>query len=185
MESLINLADRIERLLQRVASWGSWAFIACIVVITIDVITRKMGFQVPGLGSTRLQELEWQLHTLLFSTWLGYAYVRNAHVRIDVFTGGMEATRKIKLELICCLFVAIPYLAIALPYSHSFFMTSFLQGESSEAPNGIPYRWIVKFFLYGGLILVALGVATVMSRCIVALYGSPEQAKRVHLPFAK
>ena len=27
MESLINLADRIERLLQRVASWGSWAFI--------------------------------------------------------------------------------------------------------------------------------------------------------------
>ena len=95
MESLINLADRIERLLQRVASWGSWAFIACIVVITIDVITRKMGFQVPGLGSTRLQELEWQLHTLLFSTWLGYAYVRNAHVRIDVFTGGMEANRKI------------------------------------------------------------------------------------------
>ena len=81
--------------------------------------------------------------------------------------------------------MAIPYLAIALPYAHSFFMTSFLKGESSEAPNGIPYRWIVKFFLYGGLILVALGVATVMSRCIVALYGSPEQAKRVHLPFAK
>jgi TRAP-type mannitol/chloroaromatic compound transport system permease small subunit len=163
---------------------GAWSFIACIIVITIDVITRKLGFQLPGLGSTRLQELEWQLHTLLFSTWLGYAYVRNAHVRIDVFTGGMDAHRKIKLELLCCLLVALPYLAIALPYSHSFFMTSFLQGESSEAPNGIPYRWIVKFFLYGGLVLVAMAVFTVISRCIVALYGNAEQVKRVHLPFA-
>ena len=185
MEMLINLSDRIERFLQRVASLGAWSFIACIIVITIDVVTRKMGFQVPGLGSTRLQELEWQLHTLLFSTWLGYAYVRNAHVRIDVFTGGMDAQRKIKLELICCLLVALPYLAIALPYSHSFFMTSLLQGESSEAPNGIPYRWIVKFFLYGGLILVAMAVVNVISRCLVALYGSAEQVKRVHLPFAK
>ena len=56
------------------------------------------GFQLPGLGSTRLQELEWQLHTVLFTMWLGYAYLKNAHVRIDVFVGGSPAGDRLALR---------------------------------------------------------------------------------------
>lgn len=89
MNALLKFADLVEGLLKRVADAGAWAFVACIVVIAFDVITRKFGFQLPGMGSTRLQELEWHLHTVLFCTWLGYAYIRNAHVRIDVFTSHM------------------------------------------------------------------------------------------------
>ncbi|MCZ8105488.1 MAG: C4-dicarboxylate ABC transporter permease, partial [Burkholderiales bacterium] len=82
MTSLLKFADLVEGFLRRIADAGAWAFIACIIVITFDVITRKAGFQLPGMGSTRLQELEWHLHGVLFCTWLGYAYIRNAHVRI-------------------------------------------------------------------------------------------------------
>jgi TRAP-type mannitol/chloroaromatic compound transport system permease small subunit len=63
-------------------------------------------------------------------------------------------------------------------------LNSFLQGESSEAPNGVPYRWIIKFFIFGGLVMVCMAVTTVIARCVVALYGDREQAARVHLPFA-
>ena len=184
MQFLISLAERFERVLQKVAEYGAWAFIACVIVITIDVVTRKAGCQITGLGSTRLQELEWQLHTILFCTWLGYGYVRNAHVRIDVFIGGLEARKKIKLELFGCLLFALPYLVIATPYAFTFFLTSFLQGESSEAPNGLPYRWMIKFFIFGGLVMVCMAVTTVIARCVVALFGDREQAARVHLPFA-
>jgi len=41
---------------------------------------------VRGFGSTRIGELEWHLHAAIFSFWLGFAYIRNAHVRIDVVT---------------------------------------------------------------------------------------------------
>ncbi|MBL8378711.1 MAG: TRAP transporter small permease subunit [Burkholderiales bacterium] len=184
MQGLLRLSNLIEALLKRIADAGAWAFIACIIAITLDVITRKMGFQIPGLGSTRLQELEWHLHAVLFCTWLGYAYILNGHVRIDVFTGGMKPRNKIWLELFCCIAFALPYLAVALPYAHDFFVTSYMQGESSEAPTGLAYRWIVKGFLYLAFITVLLGVVAVAARCIVALFGTPEQARLAPTPFA-
>jgi len=184
LNALLRFSNAVESALGAVARVFSWAFIACIVVITFDVITRKVGFQLPGLGSTRLQELEWQIHTLLFTTWLGYAYLKNSHVRIDVFVGGLAFRRKVWLELLGCLLFALPYLIVALPYAHDFFMVSFLQNESSDAPNGLPYRWIVKFFVYAGLWGVALGVLSVIARCIVVLFGPPELARRTPLPMA-
>ncbi len=184
MAFLLRFSNWVEAVLGFVARLFSWAFIACITVITFDVITRKFGFQLPVLGSTPLQELEWQFHTVLFTTWLGYAYLHNAHVRIDVFVGGLSFRRKVWLEFFGCLAFATPYLVIALPAAHEFFMVSFLQGESSEAPNGLPYRWIVKLFLYAGLWGVALAVASVLARCVVVLFGPPELARRTPLPMA-
>lgn len=184
MTLLLRFSNAVEALLGFVARTFAWMFILCIVVIVFDVITRKFGFQLPSLGSTRLQELEWHLHAILFTTWLGFAYVRNAHVRIDVFVGGLPYRKKAWLELIGCVFLALPYLYIALPYAHDFFMVSFLQGESSDAPNGLPHRWIVKFFLYAGLWGVLLAVLSVIARCVVVLFGPPELARRTPLPMA-
>ncbi|HVL56082.1 MAG TPA: TRAP transporter small permease subunit [Burkholderiaceae bacterium] len=185
MGILLRLSDLIEALLRRVADAGAWAFIACIVVIVFDVVTRKVGFQLPGLGSTRLQELEWHLHAVLFCTWLGYTYVRNGHVRIDVFTASLAPRSKLWLELACCIVFALPYLWIALPYAHDFFLLSFRQAEGSDAPTGLPYRWVVKFFLYFAFISVLLAVIAVMARCVVALFGTAEQRSRAYVPFAR
>jgi len=184
MALLLRLSDLIEGLLRRIADLGAWAFIACIVVITFDVITRKFGFQLPGFGSTRLQELEWHLHAVLFCTWLGYAYIRNGHVRIDVFTVGLSRRNKLWLELICCLIFALPYLWVALPYAQEFFLTSWRQGESSDAPTGLPYRFIIKGFLYLAFLTVTAAVVAVMARCIVALFGNEAEQARAYVPFA-
>lgn len=184
MAFLIKLSNLIEGVLRRIADLGAWAFIACIVVITLDVVTRKFGFQVPALGSTRLQELEWHFHAILFCTWLGYAYMRNGHVRIDVFIGHLSPRQKIWLELVGCLIFALPYLLVALPYAMDYFTVSYLQGESSDAPTGLPYRWVTKGFLFLGFLTVTAAVLAVAARCIVALFGSAEQAAKAHVPFA-
>ncbi len=184
MQPLLRFANFVENILKHIAHTGAWALIACIIFITFDVISRKVGFQIPGLGSTPLQELEWHCHAILFCTWLGYAYIKNAHVRIDVFTGHLPARNKIWLELICCAAIALPYLVVALPYAHDFFMVSYMQGESSENSNGLPYRWISKGFLYMAFVTVQLAVLAVMARCVVALYGTPQQAAEAPTPFA-
>jgi len=184
MQALLKIADAIEAVLRRIADAGAWAFIACIAVITLDVVTRKFGFQFPGMGSTRLQELEWHLHAVLFCTWLGYGYVRNTHVRIDVFIGGLSSRGKLWLELWCCILFALPYLWVALPYALDFFLVSFRQGEGSDAPTGLPSRWVIKGFLFLGFVTVLAAVLAVLARCVVALFGTPDQAARAYTPFA-
>lgn len=181
MNALLALSRAIDAVLRTIAHIGAWFFIACIVTICFDVVTRKIGYQLKiagvDLGSTRLQELEWHFHGALFLTWLGYAYVRNAHVRIDILTAGLAARKQAWLELICCVVFALPYLAVAIPFAHSFFMLSFQQWEGSNAPTGLPMRWIIKAFLYYGMWSVFLAVISVMCRRIVFLFGSPDQAR--------
>ena len=67
MDKLIFISESINRLLERLAKGAGLLFLLTIAVIVFDVLSRKIGFQMPGLGSTRLQELEWHLHTALFS----------------------------------------------------------------------------------------------------------------------
>ena len=172
----------IDRVLKAVAFTFGWLFFGLVAVIVFDVITRKIGFQLSifgiDFGSTRLQEMEWHLHGMLFLTWIGYAYIRNAHVRIDVFTAGLPERRQAWLELIGCVVFAAPYLLVALPYAYSFFLTSYFQGESSSAPNGLPMRWVIKAFLFFGFASVMLAVISVAFRRIVFLFGDPDLADR-------
>jgi TRAP-type mannitol/chloroaromatic compound transport system permease small subunit len=195
MTALLGLSRAIDTLLRWLAYTGAWFFLACIATILVDVITRN-GIEIPlgfttltllkpfqlnlfgiDLGSTRLQELQWHFHSFLFLSWLGYAYVRNAHVRIDVATANLSARKQAWLEIIGIVVFAIPYLIVGIWFSHAFFVTSFMQGEASSAPNGLPMRWIVKCMLYVGFWTVFLAVISVLCRRIVFLFGTPEQAE--------
>lgn len=182
MKILLTVSDRIDAVLHAVAMFFAWSFILCIAAICFDVVSRKFGFQIPGFGSTRLQELEWHLHGILFCTWLGYAYVRDGHVRIDVATINLSERRKAWLELSGCLVFALPYLFVALPYAHQFFMVSFLQNEMSDTPNGLAYRWVIKGFLYLSFWGVLLAVISVSLRRIVFLFGDQSIAARALAP---
>lgn len=178
MNGLLSICDRIDQGLRWVAELFVWAFIACMITICFDVVSRKFGFQIPGLGSTRLQELEWHFHGVLFCSWLGWAYVKNTHVRIDVFTGHLDARRQARLELIGCLLWAAPYLFVAIPFAHAFFTTSYQQLEGSSAPNGLGWRFVIKGFLYYGFISVAFATFSVAIRRVVFLWGPEELAQR-------
>lgn len=181
MRTLLGVSQAIDAILGVIAKVFGWCFLLMVIVICFDVITRKIGFQLVlgdiDLGSTRLQELEWHLHAALFLTWIGYCYVRNAHVRIDVFTSGLSQRAQAWLEVIGCLIFALPYVWVALPYAWDFFVLSFQQGEASSAPNGLPARYIIKFFLFFGFASVLASVISVFLRRIAFLFGSPEVAQ--------
>lgn len=182
MRALLGVSETIDAILDFIAKVFGWCFLLMVIVICFDVVTRKIGYQLMignvDLGSTRLQELEWHLHAALFLTWIGYCYVRNAHVRIDVFTSGLSRRAQSWLEVIGCLVFALPYVWVALPYAWNFFTVSYFQGEASAAPNGLPARYIIKFFLFFGFLSVFAAVISVFARRIAFLFGSPEVAQR-------
>ncbi|MBM3560745.1 MAG: TRAP transporter small permease subunit [Alphaproteobacteria bacterium] len=184
MHRMLTASDTIDRVLERIAWLFGWLFVALVAVICWDVLTRKIGFQIPGFGSTPLQELEWHLHGALFLFWLGYAYVRNVHIRIDVFTANRTPRQQAWLELFGILVFAIPYCLVATYFAYRFAETSFLQNERSDAPNGLGYRWIIKSCLFLGLVLLDAAVASVLMRKLVQLFGPPDLAARAAGPAA-
>jgi len=178
------MSDAIDHALGRIASVFGWLFIALVAVICWDVLTRKLGFQIPGFGSTPIQELEWHLHGALFLFWLGYAYIRNAHVRIDVFTANKTPLQQAKLEVFGILLFAIPYCLVASYFAFWFAEVSFVQNERSDAPNGLEWRWIMKGCLFLGLVLLDVAVASVLMRKLVQIFGPPDLAARASSPAA-
>jgi TRAP-type mannitol/chloroaromatic compound transport system permease small subunit len=179
---LLKISDAIDAVLGTIARLFAWLLPVLVIVIVFDVISRKFGFQLSffgvDLGSTRLQELEWHLHAITYLAWIGYCYVRNVHVRIDVATAGLSQRKQAWLELAGCAVFALPYVITALPYAHNFFITALLQNEASAAPNGLPWRWIPKGFLYFAFWSILLAVISVAIRRIVFLFGSPSDSAR-------
>lgn len=43
---------------------------------------------------------------------------------------------------------------------------------------------MIKFFLFVAFVTVAVAVAAVIARCVVALFGTPEEQARAYVPFA-
>ena len=176
MQGLLAASAAIERTLYRVSMAAGWLFIVCTVVIVFDVLTRKFGYQLPGMGSTRLQELEWHLHTALFSFWLGTAYLKNAHVRIDILVAGASERRRAWIEFLGVLIFAIPYCLIAIYFSYDFFHTAWQFNEYSDSATGLPWRWIPKGIISIGLILLLAAVLAVGMRLVVTLWGTKARA---------
>jgi TRAP-type mannitol/chloroaromatic compound transport system permease small subunit len=172
LEKLLAASRSIERALYVVSMAAGWLFVACTLVIVFDVITRKFGFQLAGMGSTRLQELEWHLHTALFSFWLGTAYIKNAHVRIDILVAARPERARAWIEFLGVLVFALPYCLVAIYFSYDFTRIAWEFNESSDSATGLPWRWIPKGVITAGLVLLLAAVVSVGLRLVVKLWGA-------------
>lgn len=185
MPALLAYALAVERLLALVGRLAGWLFILNVLVICTDVVTRKFGFQIPGLGSTRLQELEWHFHMALFMLWLGLAYLRNGHVRIDVVVARLSPRSCAWIELFGLLLLALPYCLVLLNYGADFAWKAWVSNEGSESATGLPWRWIPKSIMELGLFLLLLAVTAMLARLVVFLFGPVELRDRARPPSIK
>ena len=172
MLALIAAANGIKTLLEKIAFTSGWALVVLMFITCIDIFCRKLGIPIP---LTKMQELEYYLHTGVFSAWMGYNYAINAHPRVDSYTETLRFRIRAWIELLGCLVFALPYMGLLVYYGWDFFWISYLQNEASENALGWGSRWIVKGVFYLGLWLVVLGIISVMLRLIAFLFGGMER----------
>lgn len=160
----------INRVICYVGRAATWMALALMIVIIFDVVSRRFFV----LGSTKLQELEWHLHTVLFIFCLGYAFLANTHVRIDLFRSRISKRLQSWIELIGCLCFVVPYCGILLYNGIGFAVESYVSNEVSSAGTGLSDRWIVKSALAAGLGMLMLAGISVALRQFIVLFGSAE-----------
>lgn len=170
--SLSNILSRIAMLSGRV---GAWAFFPLMLIIMLDVVMRRFFV----IGSIRLQELEWHFHAILFLLCLGFAYLANAHVRIELISERLPERARVLIELLGVALLMLPLCWVLLTYSIDLVGRSYASGESSPHPSGLPYRWMIKAVMpIGFTILLASGVASLL-RSIILLFGPTELREQV------
>lgn len=185
MESLVRASDRLRRFVEIIGRGACWLILPMILVTVWDVVSRKSpalrewGLSLTGglAHSTILQELEWHLHTALFALCLGYAYVKNAHVRVDLILERLAPRARAWIEFVGCILFLLPYTGLVIWFAVDFAWTSWVNAEASVSLIGIPHRWVIKSVLLLGLVLAFLAGLAVLLRLIAYLFGRPTRER--------
>jgi TRAP-type mannitol/chloroaromatic compound transport system permease small subunit len=165
LKNLLYISKLFERIVKFFGKLGSWLALPLIFIIIFDIVTRR--FLV--LGSTKLQEMEWHLHTSLFLLVLGYAYLKDSHVRIEIVREKYTTFIKSILETLGILIFLIPYTLLVIYYGYDFVHRSFSMNEVSSALTGLTHRWIIKSFIPLGMLLLLLAGISILLKNLVYL----------------
>ena len=167
---LMQRVDLLDRIVSGAGMAGGWMIVLLVAVVCVDVVTRKF----ITFHSTFLQELEWHIHTVAFTLSFGFAYLRGAHVRIDVIRDRLSRTARARLELAGIILLLVPFAALILWVGVTFAHQAFVQNEGSTSAQGIPHRWIIKSLIPVGMVLLLTAAAATAMRAWCYLRGEAD-----------
>ncbi|MFN3232593.1 MAG: TRAP transporter small permease subunit [Alphaproteobacteria bacterium] len=168
MEFIDRLTHGLDRFVCGVGRVAAWLALFLMVTIIFDVVSRSQQWQI--VSSTKLQELEWHLHATLFLLTLGYAYLKDAHVRIELVRDRLTPRTRVWVELIGSVLFVIPYCAILVYWGYEFAEFAWRLDEGSPQ-SGLSDRWIIKGMIPVGFLLLMLAGLAVALKCVLYLFG--------------
>ena len=185
LPGIVKVSDKLRALVDVIGRFGSWFILPLVLITCYDVLLRKLKFfyvwiletfgRVWIFESTLLQEMEWHMHTVLFTLVLGYGYIHNSHVRVDLVREKLSFRRKAWLELLGTSFFLIPYTLIVIWFASIYAYDAYMTGEISASLVGLSHRWIIKSVLVAGLVVAAIAGVAVWLQTAVVLWGKQDQ----------
>ena len=151
---LLRVAGGADRLVRVAGQVMAWSGLLMVVLIAFDVIARYLF----SYGSVALQEGEWHLMAVGALFGMSYGLNQGEEVRVDVLYDGFAPRTKLVIDVIAAILLALVSLAIAW-LSISFVERSYILGEGSADPGGLPYRWLLKAMIPAAFLLLAVQAA--------------------------
>ena len=164
MKKLIRI---IETISENSGTWTSWLTTVLVLLICYDVFMRY----VFGETAIWITELEWHLFALIFLFAAGYAFKHERHVRIDLFYANWPEKRKAWVNLAGTILLLFPWCLIIIMGSYDYAMSSYQIRETSPDPGGLPARYLIKFAITIGFVLLFLqGIAFVLRQMLILFF---------------
>lgn len=159
----------VDGFLLRLGELASWLWLALGVLVVLSVVLRY----VFGEGRVELEELQWHVYAVGFLTALSLGVATDDHVRVDVLHERMPPRWRAWVEVYGTLLLLLPFVILVLVHAVPFVAASFAVGEVSQAPGGLPLRWLIKGALPVGFGLLGLAALARLSRATAFLFGTP------------
>lgn len=160
MNSLLNLARRIDWLSDRFGDIAKWAVLAACVISAGNAVVRYAF----SISSNAMLEIQWYLFAL--SVMFGAAQVLrvNEHVRVDVFYGLYPTRLKVVVDLLGLIFFLLPVMGYIAWLSIPYLVNMYVTGEVSSNAGGL-IRWPVMATIPVGLaVLLLQALAEIVKR---------------------
>ena len=164
-----RLSYWLDKTLVAIGEASAWIWLLVLAVVLTNVFSRF----VLSRGSIALEELSWHLFGAALMLALAYAVVRDDHVRVDVLREKFSLRSQAVIELLAIVFLALPVVVMMVDALVPFAYQAFIYDERSQAPSGLPHRFIFKSVLPLGLTLLALALLSRASRCSTLLFNFP------------
>lgn len=141
---------------------ASWLTTILVAIIFIDVVRRYL-FDVTAVW---MLDLEWHLFAAIFLLGAAYTLGEDKHVRVDVFYNNFSEKKKAWINIIGTLFLLIPWALLITIKSFNYSMNSWYIREGSAEPDGLGARYIIKFIIVIGFILLIIQAVSILLKNI-------------------
>lgn len=157
MSFLLKISRLIDALAELIGKVAMWFILATTLISAGNAIVRK----VFSVSSNSLLEIQWYLFAAVFMLGGGYAFLRNAHVRIDFFSSRFSARTRNWIDVAGIVVFLFPLCYMMMTLGWPLFERAWVTGEMSSNAGGL-IRWPV----YG---LIPLGFALLMLQSVSEL----------------
>lgn len=162
MQKLLTISNRLDTFIERIGQISSWFIFILVLLVSGDVLFRYF-FHISSIAE---QELQWHILAAIAMFGSAFTFQQGEHVRVDLFYQHYSKKTKVLMDILIPLLIIIPFSLFIIYLSSQYVMQSYVNGEVSPDPGGLPYRYLVKSLIPLGFTLIFIQGLAVLLRAI-------------------
>jgi TRAP-type mannitol/chloroaromatic compound transport system permease small subunit len=166
LKFLSQSAKQIDALNEKIGRATAWLTTLLVLLFCYDVLMRY----VFNFTNVAIFELEWHLFAIIFLVGAGYTLKHDRHVRVDVLYTKFSPKKKAYINLLGCLLFLLPFCFIVFKGAVPYIQLSWRIGEGSSDAGGLPYRFIIKSFMFLGFVLLCLQAIALIFKSLLVIF---------------
>lgn len=170
MGTLLKISHLIDTLTRLIGRSVIWLILAATLISAANAIARK-GL---NIGSNAMLEIQWYLFAAVFMLGAGYAFLQNAHVRIDVLANKLSKRTRTLIDIGGIIFFLLPMCYLLSAFAWPVLVAAYETGEVSSNAGGL-IRWPLYALVPAGFALLALqGISELIKRIAYLAGAGPD-----------
>ena len=113
MNTLLQFSRWMDALSERIGQFIRWLVLAAVLISAGNAILRKAF----NIGSNAFLEIQWYLFAAVFMLGAGYAFLKNAHVRIDFISSKLSTRANTIIDILGIVVFLVPLCLLLIDLS--------------------------------------------------------------------
>jgi TRAP-type mannitol/chloroaromatic compound transport system permease small subunit len=166
LEALLKLSAGVDATSHQIGRLIRWLVLGSVLISAGNAIIRKAF----NISSNGFLEIQWYLFAGVFLLGAGFAFMQNAHVRIDFISTKLSKRTNTIIDIAGIVVFVIPLCLIMVRLSWPLFSTALATGEMSQNAGGL-IRWPAYLLMPLGFGLLFIQALSELVKRIAFLRG--------------